>query len=254
MFVSLLLGVGLLLILALAVRAFAGADPKRLLGLGKGLAIGLIVAVAVFLAATGRLSLVIGMAVLLAPFLARLWRQGQWAKLAARMAGPGGGPRTSTIETKTLRMTLDHGSGDLDGEVLAGPAAGRRLSDLDRDALADLLRQCAAADRASLAVLEAFLDRRHPDWRETMAAAGTPGADAGRDGGGGEAGSGGDGGAMSRAQAYRILGLAPGADDEAVREAHHRLIALVHPDRGGSGFLAAQVNRARDVLLGRGRS
>jgi curved DNA-binding protein CbpA len=58
---------------------------------------------------------------------------------------------------------------------------------------------------------------------------------------------------MTRAQALGILGLEPGADDAAVREAHRRLISLVHPDHGGSGFLAAQVNRARDLLLGRRR-
>lgn len=57
--------------------------------------------------------------------------------------------------------------------------------------------------------------------------------------------------AMSVADAYRILGLAPGAGEGEIEAAHHRLIALVHPDKGGSSFLAAQVNRARDLLLGR---
>lgn len=257
MFASLLLGVGLLLLLGLVVRAFVGAEPRRLLGLGKGLLIAAAVALVAFLAATGRISVVIALAVMLAPAILRLWRQLQWAKLAA--GGAGAANRTSTLETKTLRMTLDHGSGDLDGEVKLGPAAGRRLADLDRAALADLLRQCAATDRASLPLLEAFLDRRHPDWRQTM---GTAGADAagGVDGEGDAAAEDGGGaaddlagGAMSREQAYRILGLAAGASDDEVQAAHHRLIALVHPDRGGSGVLAAQVNRARDILLGRRR-
>jgi hypothetical protein len=56
--------------------------------------------------------------------------------------------------------------------------------------------------------------------------------------------------AMSREDAYAVLGLAPGASDTAIREAHRRLMAKVHPDRGGSDFLAAQINQARDLLLG----
>ncbi|HEY4136402.1 MAG TPA: DnaJ domain-containing protein [Alphaproteobacteria bacterium] len=57
-------------------------------------------------------------------------------------------------------------------------------------------------------------------------------------------------GGMSRADAYAVLGLTPGADEAAIREAHRRLMARVHPDKGGSDYLAAQINRARDVLLG----
>jgi curved DNA-binding protein CbpA len=48
-----------------------------------------------------------------------------------------------------------------------------------------------------------------------------------------------------------ILGLAPGADEVAIKAAHHRLMTQVHPDHGGSNYLATKINRARDVLLGR---
>lgn len=55
---------------------------------------------------------------------------------------------------------------------------------------------------------------------------------------------------MSHEEALKVLGLDPGAGPEAVREAHRRLIAKAHPDGGGSTYLAAKVNEARDVLLG----
>jgi DnaJ-class molecular chaperone len=91
-------------------------------------------------------------------------------------------------------------------------------------------------------LLEAYLDRIHPDWRDELA--------------GGRA-SGGSGGSSARPsssdmtveEAYAILGLAPGADSEAIREAHRRLMVKLHPDHGGSDYLATKINRARDVLL-----
>lgn len=56
-------------------------------------------------------------------------------------------------------------------------------------------------------------------------------------------------GVMSREEALSVLGLAPGADVEAIHTAHRRMIAKAHPDSGGSDYLAAKVNEARDVLL-----
>jgi curved DNA-binding protein CbpA len=56
---------------------------------------------------------------------------------------------------------------------------------------------------------------------------------------------------MTRPEALRILDLAEGASDDAIRDAHRRLMVRIHPDRGGSTFLAAKLNEARDVLLRR---
>lgn len=55
---------------------------------------------------------------------------------------------------------------------------------------------------------------------------------------------------MSRDEAMKILGLAPGARSQDIKEAHRRLMRTMHPDRGGDAHKAAKVNRAKDVLLG----
>lgn len=83
--------------------------------------------------------------------------------------------------------------------------------------------------------MEAYLDRLKPEWR--TAAEGTQAPRSESD-------------AMTREEAYAILGLKPGASDADVRAAHHRLMMGVHPDRGGSTYLAGKLNRAREVLLG----
>jgi DnaJ-domain-containing protein 1 len=113
-----------------------------------------------------------------------------------------------------------------------------------RDLLA-LLRECRAEDEEGARLLEAYLDRVRPDWRDEMA-----GASAG--GGAGRSDPGPAGGDMTAEEAYAILGLSAGADPDQIREAHHRLMVKLHPDHGGSDYLATQINRARDVLL-RGR-
>jgi len=102
---------------------------------------------------------------------------------------------------------------------------------------------CRADDEEGARLVEAYLDRAHPDWREAM-----------RDGGEGAGPGGAPRGAaeMTTEEAYAILGLAAGADEAAIRAAHHRLMMQVHPDHGGSDYLASQINRARDVLLHRG--
>jgi DnaJ homolog subfamily C member 19 len=55
---------------------------------------------------------------------------------------------------------------------------------------------------------------------------------------------------MTRQEAYEVLGLKPGADEDAIHAAHRRLMRTAHPDAGGSDWLASRVNQARDVLLG----
>jgi DnaJ domain len=134
---------------------------------------------------------------------------------------------TSEVETPALRMTLDHGTGRMDGEVLTGRFAGARLSGLSAEDLEALVAEIeAAGDEDSLAVLLAWLDRQGTP-REAPPPGGQP---------------------MTEAEAYRILGLEPGASLEEVRAAHRQLIRRVHPDLGGSSALAAMINAAKEML------
>ncbi|MEE9265661.1 MAG: molecular chaperone DnaJ, partial [Gammaproteobacteria bacterium] len=80
-------------------------------------------------------------------------------------AGPSAGG-ASDVETRFLRMSLNHDTGAMDGVVLEGASRGCRLSELALDDLLDLLAVCRAQDAQSATVLEAYLDRVHGDgWR-----------------------------------------------------------------------------------------
>ena len=147
----------------------------------------------------------------------------------------------SRVRSRFVRMQLDHDTGALSGEVVRGAFAGRTLDGLERDDLLSLRRE-VSDDGESLALVEAYLDRRMPGWRDDLegdAAAGAGGAS--------------DAGPMTNEQAYEILGLPPGASQAEIRAAHRRLMKKVHPDQGGSTFLAAKINEAKDRLLGKHR-
>lgn len=152
-------------------------------------------------------------------------------------ASTGGGGQKSTVRSAMFDMELDHDTGDLDGVVLTGEYEGQWLSSLDESNLMQLYTT-TSQDSESAALLEAYLDRRIPGWRENAE------ADMGS-GHGGPASP----GPMTKEEAYQILGLAPGAGPEDIRQAHRRLMKRAHPDSGGSTFLASKINEAKDVLL-----
>lgn len=143
----------------------------------------------------------------------------------------------SKVRSSMLEMELDHDSGNLEGLVLAGRFEGRSLAQLSLDDLIALYQECVG-DEDSLRLLETYLDGRFPGWRDRLDA-----NDDARSRGTGRSGS------MTEKEAYQILGLEPGASAAQIREAHRRLMQRVHPDVGGSSFLAARINEAKDVLL-----
>ena len=150
-------------------------------------------------------------------------------------------------------MTLDHDSGEMEGTVLQGRHAGRRLDELTEPELLDLFGECSLRDDEGRRLLEAYLDRTlGPDWRERAEAeaerAHTAAGGTGQGWGRKQQSAGRT--PMTREEAYEILGLSPGAGTEEIKEAHRTLMRKLHPDHGGSNYLAAKINQAKELLLG----
>jgi hypothetical protein len=147
--------------------------------------------------------------------------------------------QVSRVRTAFVEMELSHDTGELQGVILAGPYEGTTLDALN---VPTLIRLLADIDEESRALLAAYLDRRDPSWREHADVGGAAGSGTGSPPGGGP---------MTPQEAYQILGLEPGASDADVASAHRTLMKKLHPDHGGSTYLAARVNQAKDVLLRR---
>ncbi|HVO13758.1 MAG TPA: DnaJ domain-containing protein [Alphaproteobacteria bacterium] len=241
----LLLGVAALLALYVLARVFVSIQPAQLMA---GLRLFVLVAsggLGLFFAATGRVAWAIPA---FAVFVGAATRaSGLWRWHSPGQASDDG---RSSVDTAYLRMTLDHGSGAMDGTVLKGAFQGRALSSLSREALLALLDECRVEDPPSARVLEAYLDRVEPSWRQGEAGAEQTAGASGRQQGG-KSGSPPPGrNRMSRQEALELLGLEKGATPEQIKEAHRRLMNKNHPDKGGSTYLAAKINEAKEVLLG----
>ncbi|MBN9531750.1 MAG: DnaJ domain-containing protein [Alphaproteobacteria bacterium] len=241
MFFLLLGGLALIAFIVLA-RSFVKADPQILARNLRWLGGALLGLGALGLTLTGRFNI----AIVLAPFAlalltgGRFW-PGGWPSMGSRNWPGGSTKQVSRVSTEWLEMELHHDTGVMDGAVRKGAFAGASLGVLDRAQLTGLLQQLRA-DAESTRLLETYLDRRFgPGWRAEREA----GQGGGKRGNGAARSTG-----MSRAEALRVLGLAEEADENAIRAAYHKLMLQNHPDRGGSDYLAAKINEAKDVLLG----
>jgi hypothetical protein len=146
--------------------------------------------------------------------------------------------QTSRVRSAFVETELDHDNGAMRGRILAGPHAGASLDQLDVPTLTGLM---PGVDYESQALLAAYLDRRDPAWREHAEGNAAAGQGPARSG------------PMTEQEAYQILGLEPGASAESIGRAHRTLMKKLHPDQGGSTYLAARVNEAKDILLRRHR-
>lgn len=141
---------------------------------------------------------------------------------------------SSKLRTRFLAMELNHQTGDMVGEVLSGRFIGRKLEDLDATQVAQLFSECIE-DADSRQVLQAYIERMHPDWE---------GNDLSREGAQRDEGN----VEMSRGVALEILGLPGDATYDEIVSAHRSLMRKMHPDKGGSDYLAKKINRAKEVL------
>lgn len=153
---------------------------------------------------------------------------------AGWLPGTGGQPRISTVRTAYLEMSLDHASGTMAGRALKGRFAGREFSSFSALEREGYLAELRANDARGAQLFEAYLDRMPPG---PDSGAGASGRQRRPDRG------------MGVEEAYLVLGLKPGASRADIQAAHRNLIKRFHPDQGGSTWLAAKVNEAKDVLL-----
>jgi hypothetical protein len=226
-------GVVLLAAVLLLGRSFVRANPATLAHRLRRITGYVLAGLALLFFVTGRIALAVplgfGAAVLLG---LRSFPTG------AGNPNPSPG-NTSQVETDWLSMTLDHGSGGLDGTVRKGLHAGKRLGELTREQVIEVLEECRASDAQSVSLVETYLDRVHgSDWRGS---AEQPGEEAPKPPP--------RSGKMSRDEALQMLGLKASASEQEIKDAHRRLMMKVHPDQGGSDYLAAKLNEAKDVLL-----
>lgn len=212
---------------------FAQADPRKLAAMlrksARWIGAAALVVVAGWLLLRGQWGAIFMLAPLAIPKVRHWWRN--WL---AQTPTPG---QQSEVQTSWFDMRLNHGSGALEGVIRQGEHQGRSLANLTETELFALWRIVALDDPPSAQLLEAWLDRAlGGDWRDRAMPQDTPPSSAGS-------------GPLDRAEALRILGLEEPVSEAAIREAHHRLMLANHPDRGGSPYLAAKINQARDILL-----
>jgi hypothetical protein len=234
-----LAGCAVLILLLIAGRLLAAADPRKLAVALRKTGGAAALAGAGFLIVRGALPLAIPLAVFGIGLLG-------WGS-SLGLGGPFGSARKtpgqkSHIKTERLEMELDHDSGQMEGKCLSGRFAGRTLSTLsDREAM-ELLAELHQEGAPEAAVMEAYLDWRLPGWRDQDSEGERAEAKRGRARSSSR---------MSIEEAYAVLGISPGASEEDIRQAHRKLMMKLHPDQGGSTYLAARINEAKEVLLGR---
>ncbi|HUN99091.1 MAG TPA: DnaJ domain-containing protein [Bradyrhizobium sp.] len=236
---TLIAGAIAVFVLYTLLQMFRAANPAALARALKIVGGVLALAAAAFIGLKGELAVAIPIGVFGAGLLG--WspfggsRLGHFGGLFGGSRAQRSAGQASRVRSQFLEMSLDHDSSQLTGRIVAGPYAGHSL---DEFSLPQLLALVANFDAESVSLLESYLDRRFPAWRQNTQ---------GNTAGGQRRAS--TGGKMTEEEAYQILGLQPGAAREEISRAHRGLMKKLHPDQGGSTYLAARVNEAKDTLL-----
>jgi DnaJ domain len=231
---TLIFGFLVLVLVLWALNGFSKINPKiaaRSLKAGGGL---LAIGFAVFLGMRGEINIAIPLGAFGLGLLG--WLPFGPAGFSARTQKSSG--QISRVRSAYFEMELDHDSGAMRGTIVAGRHQGAALERLNVKTLVAMLNEI---DEESRALLVAYLDRRDARWSEYAqgdAAAGRPAASSGK---------------MSEQEAYQILGLEAGASADDISHAHRTLMKKFHPDQGGSTYLAARINEAKEILLRRHR-
>ena len=245
MYIRLLIIVVILCALYWLAKWFIRTPPKQVAKRFKQSALIIVAALLMVMALTGKLHWLFGLLAGLMPFAQRLFALLRGYQMFKNMAGQfqkkTTTPQQSTITTTLLKMTLDHDSGELSGIVLNGQFRGQQLNDMPLEMLTTLLADCRVQDEESTTLLETYLDRRFGEqWREQFEQpAGSQSHHQYQS----------DSANMAINEAYEILGLSADATTEDVKTAHKRLIQKLHPDRGGSAYLATKINKAKEILM-----
>ena len=200
----------------------------------------LVAGVLLILVATGRMPWLFALLGAVIPIARRLLGLLRYAPLLSGLFNhvsnnaPSNGQQ-SLVETQYLSMSLDHDSGQLSGSVKSGLHAGMELQQLNQNQLLELYQSYLKLDPDSEQLLGNYIDRTHgTEWRAQNQSNKTEETSTAQ---------------LSENEAYAILGLEPGADKQSILKAHKQLMQKIHPDRGGSSYLAVKINQARDLLI-----
>jgi hypothetical protein len=231
---TIVFGILVLILVLWGLNAYSKADPKMLARVLRPAGGILALGAAVFIGLRGHLEVAIPLGL----FGLGLLGWGPFAATGIFQRTQKTAGQVSRVRAPFVEMELDHDSGAMRGRMLAGAHAGASLDALEVSTLLGLL---AEVDDESRALLAAYLDRRAPGWSEHAQGGTSAGRNAARRG------------KMTEEEAYQILGVRAGASAEEIGRAHRALMKKVHPDQGGSTYLAAQINEAKEVLLRRHR-
>jgi hypothetical protein len=231
---ALVFGIVALALVLVMLNGFRHANPHSVAVVLKGAGGAGALAGAALLAFRGRIDLAVTLGVVGLSLLG--WLPWSIPGFGARTQKSSG--KTSRVRSAFVEMELDHDTGAMRGTILTGRHVGQSLDALDVATLTAFLPQ---VDEESRALLMAYLDRREPAWRDHAQAGADPGPSSWVSG------------KMTEEEAYQILGLQKGASAGDIGRAHRALMKKLHPDQGGSTYLAARVNEAKDVLMRRHR-